>query len=365
MRSLLRPLIFATISRYGQFAILQLPNYDVMPKTFIVSDESVNRYGGRILTSGIDTSEFERNPIGFYNHLRTGEGWYERDWGIPFIKWENIRKENGQLLMDLVIDDEDPRGKDLKRKVEQGFLNTASIGIEVVARSEDPSLMLIGQTRATITQCKLQEVSVVDIPGNANAVALYNKGNIIQLHRASEEEIDKVYPKIKNKSLNNKSSNMKLLFEYLDLSSDASEHDVLGAIKKLQDKGEDKVTELKLALKQKDIEIDKLKDAAQKEKSIALVDAALQAGKITKDEVEDWQELALAKYDKTKKILDAKQAYKPIGQQLKLGGNGGVKSDAELYDELDKANKLVELKAREPERFMQLLNAKHASLPKK
>ena len=35
---------------------------------FIISDESVNRYGYRILSRGMSTASFEKNPVVFYNH---------------------------------------------------------------------------------------------------------------------------------------------------------------------------------------------------------------------------------------------------------------------------------------------------------
>lgn len=120
--------------------------------TFLVSDESVNSYGFKVLTNGIDTTRFETNPIMLYMHER------------PHIigKWENIRKENGQLFADAIFDHEDPTAKEIAGKVERGFLKCASIGI--------------GRTNladGVVSTCELFEISIVDIGSNGNALRLY------------------------------------------------------------------------------------------------------------------------------------------------------------------------------------------------
>ena len=61
------------------------------PITFVLSDESVNSYGFVVLTEGIDTSAFERNPVMLYMHNRDGN---------VIGRWENIRKEDKRLLGD-------------------------------------------------------------------------------------------------------------------------------------------------------------------------------------------------------------------------------------------------------------------------
>lgn len=121
--------------------------------TFLVSDETVNSYGFKVLTNGIDTKRFETNPIMLYMHERAN----------IIGRWENIRKENGQLFADAVFDIEDPTAKEIAGKVERGFLKSASIGI-TKANLKD----------SVVNGCELMEISIVDIGSNSNALRLYN-----------------------------------------------------------------------------------------------------------------------------------------------------------------------------------------------
>lgn len=120
--------------------------------TFLVSDETVNSYGFKVLTNGIDTKRFESNPIMLYMHERAN----------IIGRWENIRKENGQLFADAVFDIEDPTAKEIAGKVERGFLKSASIGI-TIANLKD----------GIVNSCELMEISIVDIGSNSNALRLY------------------------------------------------------------------------------------------------------------------------------------------------------------------------------------------------
>lgn len=82
--------------------------------TFVVSDESVNSYGFAVLTAGIDTSRFEKNPVMYYMH--------DREKGVVG-RWENIRKDGKRLLADAVFDDSTELSKQVRGQVEKGFYN--------------------------------------------------------------------------------------------------------------------------------------------------------------------------------------------------------------------------------------------------
>ena len=127
--------------------------------TFVVSDESVNSYGFAVLTAGIDTSRFEKNPVMYYMH--------DRERGVVG-RWENIRKDGKRLLADAVFDDSTELAKQVRGQVEKGFLRSASIGI---ADAVTDTLNGV----KTVIQCCLTEISIVDMPSNANAVKLYRK----------------------------------------------------------------------------------------------------------------------------------------------------------------------------------------------
>lgn len=136
-------------------------------KEVIISTEAVNSYGTRVLTSGIDLSQYERNPVLLWMHRRA---WTGKE--MPIGRIENLRVEDGKLIGTPVFDQNDPFAKQIESKWENGFLRMASAGLEPQETSPDPTLVLPGQTRETVTRCKLVEVSIVDIGSNDDALQL-------------------------------------------------------------------------------------------------------------------------------------------------------------------------------------------------
>lgn len=149
-----------------------------MPKKFICSDESINCYGFRVLTTGIKLDSFKKNPVGFLNHNTGGSFWgTDPNYSGPIIRWDDISKEEDSLIATPVFDLNDDLGKKVHDKVESDFIRAASIGFRIIETSEDPSLMLPGQIHPTVTKCELIEISVVDLPANKNALALFDVDN--------------------------------------------------------------------------------------------------------------------------------------------------------------------------------------------
>lgn len=130
-----------------------------MSNTFVISDESVNSYGFKVITSGISLERFKKNPVMLYMH--------ERGTGV-IGRWENVRIKNKQLLADAVIDETDELGSKISKTVENGFLKSASIGIRI-------NVLKSINNQDTVTDCDLLECSIVDIPSNENALALYDQ----------------------------------------------------------------------------------------------------------------------------------------------------------------------------------------------
>lgn len=156
-----------------------------MPKTFVLSNGELNRYGYRVRTDGIELENFRKNPVMFYNH---------NDYRMPIGKWDNIRVENGQLMADAVFDEKDETGKEVARKVDSGILNATSIGFRVLETSETDVLQ--GQRRSTVSRAELTEASIVAIPANPTALKL-EYGGLQLLGTHTEAELDYVLPKLK------------------------------------------------------------------------------------------------------------------------------------------------------------------------
>jgi caudovirus prohead protease len=181
---------------------------------FLVSDESINSHGFKVLTAGIDTSNFEKNPIMLYMHERPN----------VIGRWENLTKENGKLYADAVFDVESEKGKEVARQVEQGFLRGASMGILELERSGD-----------VVTKSEVVEISIVDIGSNSNALKLY-----------------KDTPEIIRLSMNEANASQKLV-KILGLSLSSNSTEIIEAVEHLQkDKKEllDKLNNLEKNIKQ-------------------------------------------------------------------------------------------------------------------
>ena len=146
---------------------------------FILTTDSVDRYGGRILPMGVDFSAFNNNPVMLLNHG-----------GNPIGRWENLNlsSDGRRITGTAVFDESDDRGADVARKVADGYVNACSVGVRVLAWSEAPEDMAAGQTWETVTKCELLECSIVSIPANPDAVVLTrsispNKSEQIKLEK--------------------------------------------------------------------------------------------------------------------------------------------------------------------------------------
>lgn len=185
--------------------------------TFVISDESVNSYGYIVKTDGIDTTAFERNPVMLYMHERK----------TVVGRWENIRKEGKRLLADAVFDESTELGRTVKQQVENGFLRSASIGVDIVEEKE------INGVR-TITKSVLFEVSIVDIPANQNALKLYRKGNRQRLALELPERVEDLRTAI---------------VSLLGLDDGVTDEDIITEIQHLLNAPDEATTEVEEAIK--------------------------------------------------------------------------------------------------------------------
>ena len=139
-------------------------------KRMVLTDSTLNRYGYRVITSGITNLEqFRKNPVLLYMHYRDdgGRGAYR-----AIGHWDDLQLEDDRLTGVPVFDCTDELSCAVADKYEAGTLNAVSIGFLPLETSNKDADLLPGQTRATVTQWELLEASIVDIPANANAVRL-------------------------------------------------------------------------------------------------------------------------------------------------------------------------------------------------
>ena len=186
-----------------------------MTHDFIINTENVNEYKYRILTGGIDYSQYMRNPVVLHMHDRYDD---ENKGSEVIGKCIKLFVEGTQLIATIEFDEADDFGKKIAGKVERGFLRMASMYADVVEASSSPEFIIPGQVYETVTKCKLVEISIVDIGGNDDALKL-SKGANLKLNKIKTE--------------NNMSKLMTIALA-LSLAADTTEDVVVGEVQKLK-----------------------------------------------------------------------------------------------------------------------------------
>jgi HK97 family phage prohead protease len=132
------------------------------PEYFVFNDENLkNSYGFHINTLGINLDRFNDNPVMLNNHTNTTEN--------VIGNWSDSIKEAGLLKHKPNFDEETDLGKDVAGKVDRGYLKGCSMGIipnwDSVERVGDRMIMM---------ECELVECSIIPVPSNRGAVAIYS-----------------------------------------------------------------------------------------------------------------------------------------------------------------------------------------------
>lgn len=275
--------------------------------TFVLSDESVNSYNSVVLTAGIDTAQFERNPVMLYMH--------DRDNGVVG-RWENIRKDGDKLLADAVFDDSTELGAKIKKQVDNGFLRCVSIGIDVINQEELNGVQ-------TVTKSRLIEASVVDIPSNSNAIKLFHT-------------IGKQTYRLATSNANDPEAFRNAVIAVLGLKPGASDTEILRAIEKAVNGTENAEELLNNAVSRGYI------DAAQRENFRAMAKGNRRAlmAYIDTQRATEAKEIAtmLRNAVGTSKILTYEaDIYRRIGEAM------GARTLRELLDTLPGATKPLDL----------------------
>lgn len=141
---------------------------DKNPSEYILSDETVDRYGDVIMAGGWDLSNFKKNPIALFNH----------DSDEVIGTWENVRVEGKRLIgkLKLAAEGTSPTVDKVRRLVQQGILRAVSVGFnptqyEPLNEKADP---FWGPFR--YLKQELLETSVVSVPANPGAMQLSVRG---------------------------------------------------------------------------------------------------------------------------------------------------------------------------------------------
>ncbi|OWP87510.1 MULTISPECIES: phage protease [Flavobacterium] len=331
---------FATICKFASTKKRKVEKAKKIDKEFCLTDDSVNVYGYRCLTSGLLLEEVKRNPIGFKMH--------NRDNGIV-VRWEDFRLEGDKLMAKPVINLSHPEGEQTVSEIENGFLNAASVGrIVVLEATNAPELQLEGQTQPTVTKWFPREISLVDIPGNYNALANLFDENDNALNLA--DFTNNLEPMSKTVL------NAAQILTALNLSDSAAEADVLNALTNLIDTAA-KVPQLEKDLSDKTTELNSLKSATQKKE----VEDLIAKGKADKKLTVELANTLLADYEANpsglKNLIDALPAQMSLMDNLDPGAVP-EKFAGKSWDDLYASNELETVRTKYPDLFESLRKEK-------
>ncbi|MEY9466304.1 HK97 family phage prohead protease/HK97 family phage major capsid protein [Bradyrhizobium ottawaense] len=135
---------------------------------FVLSDDTVDRYGDIIDAKGWVLTNFKKNPIALFGHSN----------GFPIGTWSNLRIDGGKLIgtLKLAARGTSARIDELISLVEQGILRAVSVGfIPIKSEPINPDRPYGPQK---YTKQELLETSLVSVPANPAALALAKSLNI-------------------------------------------------------------------------------------------------------------------------------------------------------------------------------------------
>lgn len=310
-----------------------------MGKRVRITNESLNSYGTRILTDGLDITQYQRNPVLLLMH--------ERGKVIGYVK--DIKKDNGEVIGELEFDEASPESIRVKKQFEFGSLKMVSAGIDILEMSEDPALLLQGQTRPTVTRSKLCEVSVVDIGGNDDALVLTKDGATLELAKDGSNPLPLLNIKPSNQT---KEMELKELALMLGLEATADESAVRARIQLLKEAEEERKT---------------LREEKQQMTLAAInqaVDAGIAENKIPADKKDHF--INLGKTAGLESLKETIAAMSPKGKISQVLNKGGEKPQGEAtFTKLSDvpADKLMAMRKDDRETYIKLFKAEYGFEP--
>ncbi len=243
---------------------------------FILSTEAVNTYGAKLLASGARTEYFKSNPVMQYMH-RAGE---------VIGRWENLRLEDGVWVADADFDMADEFAAKIAGKVDRGFIKAASVTVRPLSGYVDEST---GEEVFVCIEWELREASIVDIPSDRGALRLVDaKG--VEIKLGEDIKLSDIFPTPLKPA---KSMDLKEIAKELKLSDDATDAEIMSAIRKHQKAAADLED-----MKTKQIE-------RQKADALKLADAAVADGRLKPELKDKYLTLADTNFDLFKDTLDS------------------------------------------------------------
>ncbi len=311
----------------------------------MLTDSSMNMYGYRLLSEGYQMPEYQKNPIGYYMH---GTVDHPREQGV-LVKWE-LRADGDKIYGKPSINLSHPRGQRTVDEVENGFLNGASLGsIVALEISSNPDHYLPDQKGPTVSKWFNRECSLVDIPGNFNALT-----NLVD---ANDNPINLA-------AYTNNFYNMKQIFlnpaqlTLLNLKADAEQSAVDTAFADLVAKA-GKVEGLETSLAAEKTALANLKAAHADQAVKDIIEKGVGETRFTKEAGELLALPFKGNPEGLKALVATMQPYTPIVNGLKTGSET---SGEKKWDEMSE-KELQNLKANHNDIYLKKYEERYGSKP--
>lgn len=315
-----------------------------------LTDESLNSYGTRIITAGIRLEKYHNNPVMLYMHMR----------GSIIGRMTEIQVQDGEITAVPEFDEASELSCTCKKQWEFGSLRMASIGVTIQELSDDPALLLKGQKYPTITKCTLDEVSLVDIGANPNALVLRYKGKAITLGEGSEnplpllpaiEPTQQPQPDKTDITLNNNDMDIKTIALNLGLPETADEAAVTA-----------KLSEMKAAASELE-NVKKRNEELEQARITTLVDDAVHSRRLSATKKDHFINLGKqVGYDSLKATLDALPGTVRLSSMLPGSGAApGASGSTGTYSKLSEVpeGEIMQLRDGNPDEYRRLYKAEY------
>lgn len=314
-----------------------------MTHDFVINTENVNEYKYRILTDGIDYTQYLRNPVVLYLHERDS---FKNKGGEVIGRCIKLFVEDKKLIATIEFDEKDEFSKRIADKVAGGFIRMASMYADVIASSSEPELIKEGQLYETVTKCKLVEISIVPIGGNDDALKLSKKGGEVKLNKLNIKKED--MPELKTIAL------------ALGKPADASESDLLATIAQVKlDASNSKAKVEELEAEIKTIRLNGATVLVDKAVALGLIPATLKDSQVKAFESDyDGQTAILTKLISDKETANGQGGDQTRVKEVILAGKKTTSTTdtEESFDYLQKHNtvKLAKIREEQPEEYAKL-----------
>lgn len=314
-----------------------------MTHDFVINTENVNEYKYRILTDGIDYTQYLRNPVVLYLHERDS---FKNKGGEVIGRCIKLFVEDKKLIATIEFDEKDEFSKRIADKVAGGFIRMASMYADVIAASSEPELIKEGQLYETVTKCKLVEISIVPIGGNDDALKLSKKGGEVKLNKLNVKKEDM--------------SELKTIALALGKPADTSESDLLGTIAQVKlDASNSKAKVEELEAEIKTIRLSGATVLVDKAVALGLIPATLKDSQVKAFEGDyDGQTAILSKLIGEKETANGQGGDQSKLKEVILAGKTTttIGDTEESFDYLQKHNtvKLAKIRDEQPEQYAKL-----------